>query len=113
METERTHLALPSHVPPLGHLSGEELRDLRGHLQKQLKLSRAEVTKLLGSRADKKVKDLWVATLGLRCSDETRREFEAEILRYPEAFVRYAYTNSLAIMDQIVYAEVLHRSKMK
>lgn len=52
--------------------------------------------------------------MGVRMDDPDRaevlREFERELLRFPEAFLAYAYVNSLFVMDAAIRDEMLRRS---
>lgn len=106
----------PIPLPDLSHLTHAELSALRGYLTTKSKEARKEATKVIGK--DHKVRDLWLKTLGLK-SDATPDEraevenpFYEEILRYPEAFVLYAWANGLATLDRHVWETMLERSKI-
>lgn len=108
------HLSTPVPVPDFSHLTMKELTSLRGFIASQMKEARKRSIQVL-SKTD--VKHLWMETVTSKpgATDEEKldklREFQREVLRYPEAFLAYAHANSLFVLDRAIWEEMVRRSK--
>lgn len=108
------HLASPVPIPDLSHLTSVELSALRGYIASQMKEARKKSIQLL-SKTD--IRGLWMDTVTSKpnATDEEKdaalRNFQREVLRYPEAFMAYAYANSLHVLDKAIWGEMVKRSK--
>lgn len=109
------HLTVPVPLPPLDHLSLAELTSLRSFLNSRTKEYRRDANKALQKAGE--VRNLWMTTLSLRAtaSEEERQAafepFHRELLRHPEAYLAYAQANSMHVMSEHVWAEMVRRSK--
>jgi hypothetical protein len=108
------HLSTPVTVPDLAHLTTVELSALRGFIASQMKEARKKSIVLL-SKTD--IRGLWMDTVTSKptATEEEKaeilRQFQSEVLRYPEAFLAYAYANSLHVLDRAIWGEMVRRSK--
>jgi hypothetical protein len=79
-----------------------------------MKEARKESIRVL-SKTD--IRGLWMETVTSKPNateeekDETLRQFQREVLRYPEAFLAYAHANSLHVLDKAIWGEMVKRSK--
>lgn len=108
------HLASPIPIPDFSHLKTPELSALRGYIASQMKEARKKSVQLL-SKTD--IRGLWMETVTSKpnATDEEKdaalRNFQREVLRYPEAFLAYAHANSLHVLDRAIWDEMVRRSK--
>ena len=111
-------VTLPITVPDLSHLTLTELAAIRGYIATQTREARKASNKVLGGKQGA-LRALWMKTLGMRADvaaaerEEIIGAFEAELLRAPEAFVKYAVANSLFRIDGAIKDEMLRRSRLQ
>ena len=106
------HSSLPVRVPSLDRLTNPELIALRNRIHAITRKARKDASKALCK--EETVKTLWLATLGNTADREHACiEFEAELLRHPDAFLVYAWANALTALDQTIRAEMVRRSALE
>jgi hypothetical protein len=106
------HITLPVPRLDLSHLTNQELSALRGRIQAEAREARKLATKVLSGK-DATLRNLWMTSLSAKpeVSADAKAAFEKEVLRHPDAFVKYAFANAYHVLDQAVHAEMLERSK--
>jgi hypothetical protein len=106
------HLSCPLPLPPLDHLSVAELTALRQELHRIGRTARKEASKTIQKIPG--LNKLWLKTIAVKTDDENRlailEEFNRELVKHPEAFVKHAYANSLVIIDTAIHDEAMKRA---
>lgn len=106
------HVSLPVGIPNLTHLTTQELTSLKGVLVLQAREARKKSNQLLNKSED--LRKVWVDTLSASVFAETRRQdFQRLLVKHPQAFLAYAYANSLRVIEEAVRAEMNRRSQNK
>lgn len=105
------HVSLPVRLPDLAHLTDDELQALRRKIASMTRDARKKATSVIGRIPS--VQKPWMKSLGLKTDDPARQEIlstlELELLRHPDAFLAYAYVNSLFVLDEGLKAEGVRR----
>lgn len=107
------HVTLPVTLPPLTHLTNEELGSLRNKLSTTLREARRKANQTIGRF--EALRKPWSRSLSVHKNTppdertEIMRSFERELLRIPEAFLAHAYANALVTLDMACREEILRR----
>lgn len=106
------HVSLPIRTPDLTHLSNEELHALRSKVASMTREARKRANNAILKHPT--LKDPWFKSMSVKGDDpereEVMRRLEQQLLRFPEAFLSYAYANSLFVLDEAFRQEMLRRS---
>lgn len=107
------HVSLPFPLPSLAHLTEEELGNLKTKFAASAREARRKANLVL--QRSPSLKKSWGQSLNVHkgTSPEDRtaimQEFEAELLRVPEAFIAHAYANALVTFESLCRDEILRR----
>lgn len=108
---------LPIRLPPLDHLTNEELQALQAKLLAAAREARRKANSAI--MKTESLKETWNRMLSLKKkSPPEEREgvlssFERELLKQPECFIAHAFANSLVMVEAACRKETFSRSNGK
>lgn len=106
------HGSLPVSVPDLTHLTTAEVLAFKSYILLQTKDARKKSSQILSK--NEALRKLWTDTLSVKGEGDRRSAieiFQKALVRFPAAYLAYAYVTSLFVIDEAIRAEMKRRSQ--